>query len=462
MWRLALWVPCVCVCVKSIPPFTLTWFILHPGWAASHNYLLKKKPNKSNLHKTTYLALCLQPNPQKCSVCWNLFCAWQSHLIDIMAHQGWNCEKILRLLSPFCSSDSLHPQNSIQMLFWPVCPQNISTVWDSAIINFFFFSPLYVSQVCVWLSMRAGGLCQNTSGIKRVTGWCRWTWCVPSSRCWSPWRCPQTPRRPWTVGNKDKDARVILCCFGPRLCQLHSTWFPTVMPPHLCPFQTRRRSQLRTKSTFVESFSIFIWQFHTFTCQRVSNCIVDPNQAWDCFLEVCQCAVRRGSVFVFCRLSPSRCRGPRCRGPRPRRPPPPSSRPSAGWRCVSGDPRRGPLGHPEVGRRWRAGIWPLTPPSGRGEKCSCGQAAVFIFLAWCGISVLDFTSIFKVKPLSVTLLEKAVVSGTVSNWEEERTPLTILSLNQKVFSTVKVLTHDSIVSPLARKKAHFIRILALR
>lgn len=75
---------------------------------------------------------------------------------------------------------------------------------------------------------------------------------------------------------------------------------------------------------------------------------------------------------------------------------------------------------------------------------------------------MDFTSIFKVKPLSVTLLEKAVVSGTVSNWEEERTPLTILSLNQKVFSTVKVLTHDSIVSPLARKKANFVRIFASR
>lgn len=54
------------------------------------------------------------------------------------------------------------------------------------------------------------------------------------------------------------------------------------------------------------------------------------------------------------------------------------------------------------------------------------------------------------------------MSGTVSNWEEERTPLTILSMNQKVFSTVKVLTHDSIASPLARKKAHFIRIFALR
>lgn len=35
--------------------------------------------------------------------------------------------------------------------------------------------------------------------------------------------------------------------------------------------------------------------------------------------------------------------------------------------------------------------------------------------------VKDLTSIFKVKPFSVTLLEKAVVSGTVSNWREEGT-----------------------------------------
>lgn len=38
----------------------------------------------------------------------------------------------------------------------------------------------------------------------------------------------------------------------------------------------------------------------------------------------------------------------------------------------------------------------------------------------CVGDTLVFTSIFMVKPLRVTLLEKAVVSGTVSNWKGER------------------------------------------
>lgn len=75
---------------------------------------------------------------------------------------------------------------------------------------------------------------------------------------------------------------------------------------------------------------------------------------------------------------------------------------------------------------------------------------------------MDFTSIFKVKPLSVTVLEKAAVSGTVSNWVGKHTPLTILLPNQKVCLRVQVLAHNSIISPMVQKKADFIRIFALR
>lgn len=41
----------------------------------------------------------------------------------------------------------------------------------------------------------------------------------------------------------------------------------------------------------------------------------------------------------------------------------------------------------------------------------------YIFVFFLFVEAVFFTSIFIVKPLSVTLLEKAVVSGTVSNWK---------------------------------------------
>lgn len=57
------------------------------------------------------------------------------------------------------------------------------------------------------------------------------------------------------------------CCFCPKFCQIPSTKFPTVSPPHLCPFKCTRSQlsvnnwlevkperELRTKATLLEIF----------------------------------------------------------------------------------------------------------------------------------------------------------------------------------------------------------------
>lgn len=155
-----------------------------------------------------------------------------------------------------------------------------------------------------------------------VRGWCRWTWCAPSSPCWSLWRCPRTPRRPWTV-----------------------------------------RADVGSDS----GASSHLWG-----------------------------------------LSPSRCRGLMCLGPtRPRLPP--TSRPSAGWRCVSGSSRWGAPAPPEGGCPRRAHIWPPAHPGETGRTWTWTDAEVFPSV-WTG-----FTSTLMLKPLRVTLPAKPVVSGRVSN-----------------------------------------------
>lgn len=174
------------------------------------------------------------------------------------------------------------------MLYWSVWLQHIHSV---TLICFGFFS----SSLHVTFNEGRQLLSEDT---KPVTGWCRWTWCVLSSRCWSPWRCPQTPRRPWTVGKKDKDTCAILCLFFWSQISSDSLYIvPHCGTTTFVPFQTCRRSQRRTRWAFLESSS---WQLLTFAkSKHVSNCILDPNQAWDHFLEVCQCAVRTGSAYVF-------------------------------------------------------------------------------------------------------------------------------------------------------------------
>lgn len=47
----------------------------------------------------------------------------------------------------------------------------------------------------IWSAVTWAGF----KGHGGVRGWCQWTWCAPSSPCWSLWRCPQIPRHPWTV-----------------------------------------------------------------------------------------------------------------------------------------------------------------------------------------------------------------------------------------------------------------------
>lgn len=122
--------------------------------------------------------------------------------------------------------------------------------------------------------------------------------------------------------------------------------------------------------------------------------------------------VQNGPSIHFWGLSPSRCRGLMCLGPtRPRLPS--TSRPSAGWRCVSGSSRWGPPAPPEGGRPRRAHIWPPTHPGQTGRTWTWmpyphAQALFFVRTG--------FTSILMLKPLRVTLPAKPVVSGRVSNW----------------------------------------------
>lgn len=293
-------------------------------------------------------------------LCWNLFCAWPSHLIDIMAHQGWNCEKILWLLSPFCSSDSLHPQNSIQMLFWPVCPQNISTVWDSAIINFFFFLSIRVTSLRVTFNEGRRSLSEHIRHQTRhrlvsVNMVCSFL----------------TVLKPLTVSTNSSSSMNCWQQGQRRTCDSMLFWSQIVsasvhMVPHCDATAFVKHVEGPNWGLNQLFWRVSPFSFDKFILLRVNGYQIALLIQIKPGIVSSRCVSEKRLSVCFCRLSPSRCRGPRCRGPRPRRPPPPSSRPSAGWRCVSGDPGRGPLGHPEVGRRWRAGIWLLTPPSGRG------------------------------------------------------------------------------------------------
>lgn len=187
-----------------------------------------------------------------CNFCQSVMCTWRAAATNvnptmwpiIVSGVGWRCTPtVLGAESSEAELQEIRVNETLietpgkfflvqvdvcycSAAFWPADCRRSDTLLKVAsssvlqvCIHFYFFSA-GVSWVHVSCAR------QYTPDIKHVTGWCRWTWCVPSSQCWNPWRCPQTPHRPWTVDKKSKKKRFIF--------PLVSFYFATVASPHRC------------------------------------------------------------------------------------------------------------------------------------------------------------------------------------------------------------------------------------